>query len=115
MDGSRTSKFAKVFSLESFLLYGSVVIMIYNYSYSNVLCMLILGVYFDVVQYHQLRLIRLTSPNLNYLIGAGAILLYIDVYFYVVPTSDQHTATIFCNVCIVPIAWCILQSTRYLA
>ena len=60
--------------------------------------MLILGGYFDVVQYHQLRLIRLTSPNLNYLIGAGAILLYIDVYFYIIPTSDRDTATIFCNV-----------------
>ena len=74
--------------------------------------MLILGVCFDVVQYHQLRLIRLTSPNLNYLIGAGAILLYIDVYFYVIPTSDQHTAAIFCNVHIRDImypvyVWCI--------
>ena len=44
------------------------------------------------------RLIRLSSPNLNYLIGAGAIVLYVDVCFYVVPTVDQVAATVFCNV-----------------
>ena len=44
------------------------------------------------------RLIRLTSPNLNYLIGAGAIVLYVGVCFYVIPTTSQIVATLFCNV-----------------
>ena len=44
------------------------------------------------------RLIRLTSPNLNYLICTGAIILYIDIYFYVIPSTDQKAVTVFCNV-----------------
>ena len=44
------------------------------------------------------RLIRLTSPNLNYLIGIGAIVLYIDVCFFVIPSTDKVTVTVFCNV-----------------
>ena len=45
------------------------------------------------------RLIRLSSPNLNYLIGIGAIVLYVDVYFFVIPSETQDAATVFCNVC----------------
>lgn len=45
------------------------------------------------------RLIRLTSPNLNYIIVAGAILLYIDVLLTVVPTEDKDAITVLCNVC----------------
>ena len=44
------------------------------------------------------RLIRLTSPNLNYLIGIGAIILYIDIYFFVIPSMDKVTITVFRNV-----------------
>lgn len=44
------------------------------------------------------RLIRLTSPNLNYLIGIGAIILYIDIYFFVIPSTDKVAVTVFCNV-----------------
>ncbi len=43
-------------------------------------------------------MIRLTSPNLNYIIGVGAILLYVDVYLTVVPTKDKDTVTVLCNV-----------------
>lgn len=44
------------------------------------------------------RLIKLTSPNLNYLILAGAIVLYVDIYFFVIPSTDQLKVTINCNV-----------------
>ena len=44
------------------------------------------------------RLIRLTSPNLNYFIGAGAIILYIYIYFLVIQSTDRVVVTVFCNV-----------------
>ena len=47
---------------------------------------------------HFFRLIKLSSPNLNYLIGAGAIILYVDIYLLVVPTTDQPTVQVLCSV-----------------
>ena len=44
------------------------------------------------------RLIRLSSPNLNYIIGLGAIVLYLNVIILVVPTAEPHVAVILCNV-----------------
>ena len=44
------------------------------------------------------RLIRLSSPNLNYLIGGGAIILYMDIYFFIIPTADPKAVAILCNV-----------------
>ena len=44
------------------------------------------------------RLIRLSSPNLNYLIGIGAIILYMNTSFFIVPTFNQHTVTVLCNI-----------------
>lgn len=44
------------------------------------------------------RLLKLSSPNLNYLIGAGAIIIYIDIYFFIVPATDPNTISILCNV-----------------
>ena len=43
------------------------------------------------------RLIRLSSPKLNYLIGAGAIILYADTYFTVFPTTDPMIVATFCT------------------
>ena len=45
-----------------------------------------------------LRLIKLTSPNLNYIIGAGAILLYLAIYVMAVPSTDSTTVAVLCNV-----------------
>ena len=45
-----------------------------------------------------LRLIKLTSPNLNYIIGAGAILLYLAIYVGAVPTTDRTVVKWLCNV-----------------
>ena len=44
------------------------------------------------------RLIRLSSPKLNYLIGIGAIVLYVNVYLFVIPTETQAAALAVCNV-----------------
>lgn len=44
------------------------------------------------------RLIRLTSPTLNYFICCGALMLYISVYFYAIHSTESDIATILCNV-----------------
>ena len=45
------------------------------------------------------RLIRLSSPNLNYIIGAGAMVLFADVILHVIPTTSPDVAVVLCNVC----------------
>lgn len=44
------------------------------------------------------RLIHLSNPKLNLLIVLGAIVLYIDVYLFVIPTTDQTAVAVLCNV-----------------
>ena len=44
------------------------------------------------------RLIRLSSPKLNYLIGGGAIILYTSIYFFIIPTTNQQVVTVMCNI-----------------
>ena len=46
------------------------------------------------------RLIRLTSPNLNHIIVAGALCFYASVYFILWPEVSKGTVTGFCNVSI---------------
>ena len=46
-----------------------------------------------------LRLIRLSSYNLNYLIGCGAVILYMDTYFFIIPTTNPQAVAALCNVC----------------
>jgi gamma-aminobutyric acid type B receptor len=43
------------------------------------------------------KLIRLTSPNLNYLIGSGAILLYIAIIVTVWPATTATVSSVMCN------------------
>ena len=52
--------------------------------------------------YH--RLIRLSSPNLNYIIGLGAIILYLNVISFVIPTTNADFVSVLCNV-----SWSKLQ------
>ena len=47
----------------------------------------------------QFRLIRLSSPNLNYIIGLGAVVLYLNVIILVIPTKEEDIAAVLCNVC----------------
>ena len=44
------------------------------------------------------RLIRLTSPNLNYLIGFGVIVFNMAVYFFVYPQVPHSALLVICNV-----------------
>ena len=44
------------------------------------------------------RLIRLSSSNLNYLIGLGAIILYINIITFVIPAKGMVVASVLCNV-----------------
>ena len=46
------------------------------------------------------RLIRLTSPNLNYITVTGALVFYASVYFVVHPAVSEDAVTVFCNVSI---------------
>lgn len=39
----------------------------------------------------------MSSPKLNYIIGVGAFILYVDVYLLVVPTTDQLTVKVLCS------------------
>ena len=48
-----------------------------------------------------LRVIRLSSPNLNMLVGIGAIILYADIIVTVLPTAGELARSIECNVCYV--------------
>ena len=43
------------------------------------------------------RLIRLSSHNLNYLIGVGAFILYVDTLLFVIPTTNPKVVTALCN------------------
>ena len=45
------------------------------------------------------RLIRLSSPNMNQLIGLGAILLFINVITFVIPSKTATGNLILCHVC----------------
>eukprot|EP00731_Ephydatia_muelleri_P028159 Em0019g1032a len=44
------------------------------------------------------KLIQLTSPTLNYIIGLGAITFYISVYFFFYPEIPKSTLIVFCSV-----------------
>ena len=44
------------------------------------------------------RLIRLGSPNLNYLIGIGAIILYMSTYFFIIHTTNPQVVIALCNI-----------------
>lgn len=48
---------------------------------------------------HYCRTVRLSSPNLNYFIIAGAILMYISIGFYLLPTRSEVVVHARCVVC----------------
>ncbi|CAI8027307.1 Gamma-aminobutyric acid type B receptor subunit 2 [Geodia barretti] len=51
---------------------------------------------FNII-YRKRKIVRLTSPNLNYLIIVGAVLLYMSVFFWVSPAKEEMEATVLCN------------------
>ena len=44
------------------------------------------------------RLIRLSSPTLNYFIVGGSLVMYTSVLFYVAPTYSMEATSAICNV-----------------
>ncbi len=42
-------------------------------------------------------MVRLTSPNLNYLIVIGAVFIYLSVVFHGMPFLEQQLSTVYCN------------------
>ena len=44
------------------------------------------------------RIVRLISPNLNYIIILGAIFLYLSIIFFVFPTTNPLLVTFACHV-----------------
>ena len=47
------------------------------------------------------RVVKLSSPNLNYFIITGAALLYVSIYLYIIPINTKCTANIICNVSLI--------------
>ncbi len=43
------------------------------------------------------RLMKLASSKLNYLIGIGAIILYLDAIFFAIPSTNPGVVRVFCN------------------
>ena len=41
------------------------------------------------VHFFACRIVKMTSPNLNYVIVAGALLMFISVYIDLIPTTDS--------------------------
>ena len=39
----------------------------------------------------------MASNKLNYLIGIGAIILYLNLLFFVIPTTNPVVVNVFCN------------------
>ena len=45
-----------------------------------------------------IRLMKLSSINLNYIIATGAVIFYITMYIYVIGPKDKVAITFLCNV-----------------
>jgi gamma-aminobutyric acid type B receptor len=59
------------------------------------------------------RLIKLVSSQLNYLIGVGAIILYLNSVLLVIPSIDPNVVTILCNItpCLMAIGFSLCYGT----
>ena len=52
------------------------------------------------------RLIRLSSPNLNYLVGIGIIIFNSSVFLFAYPPSPVSAIDVVCGVCLVSTVTC---------
>ena len=66
-------------------------------------------VYKNMLFFFYGRLMKLSSPKLNYLILAGATILYINIFFFIIPTTNPSTVTVLCNVSKKCSYWIFLQ------
>ena len=51
-----------------------------------------------IIRFPSQRLVRLSSSSLNYVIIAGALIMYFSIILYVLPVVDQTATTVLCNV-----------------
>ena len=58
------------------------------------------------------RVIRLSSPNLNYIIGIGAIMLYITIILLTISRETKETAVVIPSVCALHIM-CLCENTFF--
>jgi len=64
----------------------------------------LLGIVFSIVCllfnfiYRERRIVKLTSPKLNYFVVAGALCLYGSIYFRLYPESSEIYQHVRCNV-----------------
>lgn len=51
-----------------------------------------------ILKYITFRVIRLNSPNLNYIIVIGAVMLYMTVFFFTISSVNELVVTYSCHV-----------------
>eukprot|EP00731_Ephydatia_muelleri_P021183 Em0013g910a len=51
-----------------------------------------------MIAFRERKLIRLTSPNINYITCGGCMVLYTSIFFLAIQSTDETTATAICNV-----------------
>lgn len=56
----------------------------------------ILTKHYTIMCFH--RIIRLTSPNLNYFIIAGCFIMYASIFIRLMPSTDKIVNYVRCNV-----------------
>ena len=59
------------------------------------------------------RLVKLSSPNLNYFIIIGAVLMYISIFFYILPIIDTDVVFASCIVSILLLHGIVLTVTIF--
>ena len=55
----------------------------------------------NVIIIFSCRLVKLSSPNLNYFIIIGAVLMYSSIYFYLLPVVNKNVLLASCIVSII--------------
>lgn len=65
-----------------------------KYYYYYWLFLAAINYYFYTIFY---RIVKLSSPNLNYIIITGAGIMYIAAVLYTIPAYKQITETVLCN------------------
>ena len=77
----------------------AIVCLLFNFFFRNRKLVHKSAILFDCIDsLYVCRIVRLISPNLNYFIILGAILVYISVAFFVFPTLDPFLVTFACHV-----------------
>ena len=69
-----------------------------SFERKGILLVMLFDLSLQCIFYSTYRLIRLNSPNLNYLIICGAVMIFISDVLFVIPTLNPFTVSITCIV-----------------